>query len=148
MKITHNPQPIFHNPMNNTLKTAAPVLLAGLGTILSSCAEKTPERPNVVFVLIDEWRAQDLGYTGNTDVITPNIDRLASESVNLYNTISGCPVCSPYRGSWLTGQYPLTNGVFMNDVLLYPEAETFPKVFNAAGYETAYIGKWHLDGHG
>lgn len=134
--------------MKNTVKITIPLLLAGLGTSLSSCADKTPASPNVVFILVDEWRAQDLGYTGNADVITPNIDRLASESVNLYNTISGCPVSSPYRGSWLTGQYPLTNGVFVNDVLLDPEAESFPKVFKAAGYETAYIGKWHLDGHG
>ena len=134
--------------MNHTYKIVAPVLLAGLGASLSSCTDKTPERPNVVFVFVDEWRAQDIGYNGNTDVITPNIDRLATESVNLYNTISGCPVCTPYRGSLLTGQYPLTNGVFMNDVLLDPEAESLPKVYKAAGYETAYIGKWHLDGHG
>lgn len=127
---------------------AAPALLAGIGASLYSCADKTPEKPNVVFVLVDEWRAMDIGYNGNADVITPNIDNLASESVNLYNTISGCPVSSPYRGSLLTGQYPLTHGVFMNDVLLNPEAESFPKVFKASGYQTAYIGKWHLDGHG
>ncbi len=127
----------------------SPVLLTGIGAMLFSCAgAKSAELPNVVFVLADELRTQDLGYNGNTDVLSPHIDKLAGESVNLYNTVSGTPVCSPYRGSLLTGQYPLTHGVFVNDVLLDPEAASLPKIFNAAGYETAYIGKWHLDGHG
>ncbi len=134
--------------MKKQLIFAAPVLIASAGAVFSGCSEQAPVRPNVVFVFADEWRSQDLGYTGNNDVLTPHIDRLAGESVNLYNTISGCPVCSPYRGSLLTGQYPLTHGVFLNDVPLDPEAETMGKVFKAAGYETAYIGKWHLDGHG
>jgi arylsulfatase A-like enzyme len=68
--------------------------------------------------------------------------------VNFTNTISSCPVCCPYRATLLTGQYPITNGVFLNDVLLNPEAPTLGKVFKEAGYQTAYIGKWHLDGHG
>lgn len=124
------------------------VLLTGLSPLFFSCQEAEPRMPNVVFIFADEWRAQDFGYNGNTDVITPNIDQLARESVNVSNTISGVSVCCPYRASLLTGQYPLTNGVFVNDVLLNPEAESMAKVFKAAGYETAYVGKWHLDGHG
>jgi len=119
-----------------------------LGVISSPFIVQAQKPPNVIFVLADEWRAQDVGYNGNRDVITPNLDRLAGESLNLFNTISSCPVSSPYRGSLLTGQYPLTNGVFMNDVQLNPEAQTLSKVFRAAGYNTAYIGKWHLSGHG
>ena len=73
---------------------------------------------------------------------------MAGESINLVNVIiSCCPVSSPYRGSLLTGQYPLTTGIFMNDAQLNPRSQTLPKVFMAAGYKTAYIGKWHLDGH-
>ncbi len=134
--------------MKSYLNIKSPALMASIGAMLFSCTDKKPELPNVVFIFADELRTQDLGYTGNPDVLTPHIDNLATESVNLYNTISGCPVSSPYRGSLLTGQYPLTNGVFVNDVLLDPEAESMPRIFNAAGYETAYIGKWHLDGHG
>jgi len=81
-------------------------------------------------------------------VLTPNLDKLAEKAVNFTNTIATTPVCCPYRGSLLTGQYPLTHGVFVNDVMLNPEARTLGKSFKAAGYETAYIGKWHLDGHG
>jgi arylsulfatase A-like enzyme len=121
------------------------VLIGNLLPFSESLAQK---RPNVIFVLADEWRAQDAGFNGNKDVRTPNLDRLAGRAINFTNTISSCPVCCPYRGSLLTGQYPLTTGVFVNDVQLNPEAPTLGKVFRDAGYQTAYIGKWHLDGHG
>ncbi len=105
-------------------------------------------QPNIVFVFADQWRGQATGYAGDANVQTPHIDRLAGESLNLANTISTCPVCTPYRGSLLTGQYPLTHGLFVNDVPLDPAAVTMGKLFAAAGYDTAYIGKWHVDGHG
>ena len=105
-------------------------------------------RPNVIFVFGDQWRAQATGYAGNPDVQTPNLDRLASESVNFTHAVAGCPVCSPYRASFLTGQQPLTHGVFLNDVCLSDEAVSIARAYKQAGYETAYIGKWHLDGHG
>ena len=106
------------------------------------------KQPNLVFVLADQWRAQATGYAGNKDVRTPNLDRLAQESINFTNAVSGCPVCSPYRASLLTGQYWLTHGIFYNDKPLNPEATTIGKVYRQAGYQTAYIGKWHVDGHG
>ncbi|MHC4658350.1 MAG: sulfatase family protein [Planctomycetota bacterium] len=103
-------------------------------------------RPNLVFLLADQWRAQATGYAGNADVITPNLDGLAEESVNFTNAVSGCPVCCPYRASLITGRYPLTHGVFLNDVCLNNDAVSIAQAYSAAGYETAYIGKWHLDG--
>lgn len=110
---------------------------------------KTPaKRPNVVFVLADQWRAQDMGYLKGTAVKTPNIDKLASEGLMFTNAVSCMPVSSPYRASLLTGQYPITHGVFINDVPLNPEANTLGKCFKQAGYLTSYIGKWHIDGHG
>jgi arylsulfatase A-like enzyme len=107
--------------------------------------------PNVVFVFGDQWRAQATGYAGNPTVQTPNLDRLARKSVNFTHAVAGCPVCSPYRASLLTGQYPLTHGVFVNDVYLAPRASNAPSIaqaFATHGYDTAYIGKWHVDGHG
>ena len=104
--------------------------------------------PNVVFVLADQWRRQAAGYSGDPNALTPNLDKLAARSVNLTNAVSTCPVCSPYRASLLTGQYPLTHGVFLNDVCLSPKGATLAEAYAHAGYDTAYIGKWHLDGHG
>ncbi|GAF05291.1 sulfatase family protein [Saccharicrinis fermentans] len=112
-----------------------------------SCKNKI-EKPNIVFVFADQWRAESLGYAGNPDVKTPNIDQLASEGVYFTNAISTEPVCTPYRAMLLTGQYPLKTGMFMNDILLDPTSESFAKLFKKQGYNTAYIGKWHLDGNG
>jgi len=106
------------------------------------------KRPNVIFVFGDQWRAQATGYAGDPNVKTPNLDLLASESINFTHAVAGCPVCSPYRASLITGQFPLTHGVFVNDVYLQPNAVGMADAYAAAGYDTAYIGKWHLDGHG
>ena len=106
------------------------------------------KQPNIIFVFGDQWRAQATGYAGETSVRTPNLDRLAGESLNLVNAVSNCPLCTPYRASLLTGQYPLTHGLFVNDVPLDPNAASLGKAFASDGYDTAYIGKWHVDGHG
>ena len=105
-------------------------------------------KPNVVFLLTDQWRLQALGYAGNSQVQTPNIDRLAGESINFKHAISGYSVCCPWRASFLTGQYPLTHGVIVNDVPISSEPVGLGEAFKNAGYNTAYIGKWHVDGHG
>lgn len=109
--------------------------------------ERAP-KPNVVFVFADQWRAQAAGHAGDANIRTPNLDRLAGESVNFTNAVSCCPVCSPYRASLITGCYPLTHGVFLNDVCLGTGMVLIAEAFNDAGYTTGYIGKWHLDGHG
>ena len=102
--------------------------------------------PNVVLVFADQWRAQAFGYVGDPNVQTPNLDSLASRSVNCTHAVSGCSVCSPARASILTGQYPLTHGVFVNDVELGQDATSIAQAFSAGGYDTAYIGKWHVNG--
>jgi arylsulfatase A-like enzyme len=105
-------------------------------------------KPNILILLTDQWRAQATSYAGDPNINTPHLDSLAAISVNFKNAVSGMPVCSPFRASLLTGQRPLTHGVFMNDVQLDTNAVTLAKVFNKEGYDTGYIGKWHLDGHG
>lgn len=105
-------------------------------------------RPNVMFVFGDQWRQQATGYAGDPNVKTPNLDALARQSIHFTHAVAGCPVCSPYRASMLTGQRPLTHGVFVNDVYLQPRATSIAQAFSNAGYNTAYIGKWHVDGHG
>lgn len=105
-------------------------------------------RPNVLVVVADQWRAQAFGFSGDPNVQTPNFDKLAAESACFVNAVSGLPVCSPMRATMLTGQRPLTHGIFINDVPLNPAANSIGKVFGTAGYNTGFIGKWHVDGHG
>lgn len=107
---------------------------------------QTRRQPNIVFVLVDQWRAQAFGYTGDPNASTPAIDALAAESVNFRNAVSGFPVCSPYRASLMTGQYAVKHGLVVNDVHLQPNGPTLGETFQTAGYETAYIGKWHIYG--
>ena len=105
-------------------------------------------KPNLVFVFGDQWRSQATGYAGDPNARTPHLDALAQESINFTRAVAGCPVCSPYRASLLTGQYPLTHGVFLNDLCLGTAAVSIAEAFGNEGYDTAYIGKWHVDGHG
>ena len=104
-------------------------------------------RPNVIIILADQWRAQSTGFGGNPDVQTPNLDRLATQSVVFNTAVTVMSVCTPYRASLLTGQYPLTHGVFYNDKPLPNRAVTMGELYKQAGYRTGYIGKWHLNGH-
>lgn len=105
-------------------------------------------KPNVLVVVADQWRAQAFGFAGDPNVKTPHFDTLASSGIRFANAVSGLPVCSPMRATMLTGQRPLTHGVFINDVPLNPEAVSIGKTFKGAGYDTGFIGKWHVDGHG
>jgi arylsulfatase A-like enzyme len=104
--------------------------------------------PNIVFVFADQMRAQATGYAGDPNAITPTLDRLVSQSVHMTRAVSGYPVCCPARASLITGQYPQTHGVFVNDVQLGQGATSIAQACADAGYDTGYIGKWHLHGKG
>jgi arylsulfatase A-like enzyme len=122
--------------------------LHALGTAAGApalLAQRT-RRPNLLFILADEWRAQSTAYNGDPNVRTPVLDGLARQSVSFDTAVSTTPVCCPYRATLMTGQYPLTNGVFINDVELKPKGVTFGQAFAGAGYHTGWIGKWHLYG--
>ena len=103
-------------------------------------------RPNILFVFADQWRAAATGFAGNMQVCTPNLDRLAGQSVVFDTAVANCPVCTPYRASLLTGRYPLSTGMFVNDIRLGTDEVSIAHVLGDAGYQRAYIGKWHLDG--
>jgi len=104
------------------------------------------DQPNVVFAFSDQHRAHAMGCAGNDDVVTPNFDRLASNGTRYANACANDPVCSPSRGSLITGQYPTTHGVVSNDIQLPTDVPSIAEAFRDAGYRTGYIGKWHLDG--
>ncbi len=118
-----------------------------LGAASAGLAAGSKRRqPNVLFVIADEWRAQATNWNRDRNVDTPALDRFARQSVSFDNAVSNLPVCCPARASIMTGQYPLTNGVFINDVELKPNGTTLGEAFQSAGYRTGYIGKWHLYG--
>ena len=123
-------------------------LLAALSGLSMRCPAAETAKPNIVFLLADQWRASATGYAGDPNVKTPNLDRLAKEGLSFRNAVSVCPVCTPYRAALMTGRYPTSTGMFLNDAHL-PDVEVcIAETLKAAGYATAYIGKWHLDGRG
>ena len=99
-------------------------------------------RPNIIWILSDQHRAQAMGCAGDPNVQTPNIDRMAGPCVT---GIGGSPLCSPFRGSLLTSRYP-HQCIPGHDLPLPDDARTVAHAFSAAGYRTSYFGKWHVDG--
>lgn len=104
------------------------------------------KKPNVLFVFADQLRASSVGYAGEEPVVTPNLDRFAKEGANFSVGVSPMPVCTPYRGALITGRTPLSLGLVINDIPLKTTEISVAHAFADAGYATAYIGKWHLDG--
>lgn len=101
--------------------------------------------PNLVFVFADQMRGMDMGCAGNLEVHTPNMDRLAAEGLRFTQAYANTPVCGPSRASLVTGMHPVKHGVIANDLELPAEAPSIGKRLKASGYETGWIGKWHLD---
>ncbi|HBG28042.1 MAG: hypothetical protein A2Y10_17600 [Planctomycetes bacterium GWF2_41_51] len=131
-------------------------LKAGLLTstgILAGCnldslfQSKSKPKPNLLFVFSDQQSRDMLGCYGNQQLITPNIDTCAQDSIRFNHCVSSQPVCTPYRGMLMTGRHPLYNGCFSNDIqLLKTNGNSFAEVLKKNGYRTGYFGKWHLYG--
>lgn len=117
-------------------------ILASLSILSGAFAEK----PNIVVVLVDDLRWDDLGCTGHPFVKTPNIDRIAREGASFQNAFVTTPICSPSRGSLLTGLHTNKHGIIDNTDRSEQShrLKTFPQELQKGGYETAYIGKWHM----
>ncbi|WP_310378870.1 sulfatase [Flavobacterium sp.] len=138
---------------------------------LNSCAEKKTvsaikeTSPNVIFIIADDLGYTDLGVYGSSFYETPNIDQLANNSVRFTNGYANCPVCSPSRASFQTGKYPVNTGITdwikgrkvdvgatPNDRWVVPDTEydmklseiTIAEALKGKGYNTAFLGKWHL----
>ena len=107
---------------------------------------RTPRPPNVLWIFGDQHRAHATSYRGDRNVFTPNIDNLAREGMRFDCAVAGAPWCTPFRGALLSGRYPNQTGVIRTPSALAPEIPTVAHAFGAAGYHTAHVGKWHLDG--
>src|SRR5947209_4929193 len=107
---------------------------------------QSPPRPNFLFILMDDLRWDELRCAGHPFAQTPNIDRLAAEGARFRDAFVTAPLCSPSRASFLTGLYAHTHGITDNTERgeQSHRLATFPTALHAAGYETGFIGKFHM----
>ena len=122
------------------------VLSGGALAVAGSAPGKAPEtkpgkKPNIVIVIDDQFR-QDM----NKFIPTPNVDRLGREGITFPNMLSTTPLCTPFRGMLMTGRYPTHSGIVMNfvEANARQNPDCLANMFDRAGYNTGFIGKWHL----
>lgn len=109
-------------------------------------------KQNLLYIFADQWRYQAVGCHNSDQVVTPNMDRFAAESMDFTHAYSTFPLCSPHRASLMTGKYPFNVGMWTNckigleeKIMLKPQETCIGNVLKDGGYQTGYIGKWHLD---
>lgn len=125
----------------------APSLLSGHASNINASGTTATDQPNILIIVDDQLRRDALGvFGGGFNITTPNMDRLSNEGTNFRNSISSCPLCTPFRGMLNTGRYPTHSGIIFNFVDVSPKQNPhcMANVFGAAGYHTGLIGKWHL----
>jgi len=128
------------------IKTAGAALL-GLGG--RPCQARTnhrtrPRKPNLLFIWTDEQRADTMAAYGNTRIHTPNLNKLATQSVVFERAYVTQPVCTPNRSAVMTGLWPTTTGCTRNNIPLPVNTRVLPELLDDPDYRTAYMGKWHL----
>ncbi len=103
-------------------------------------------KPNILIIYPDQMRYDSMSPSGNRVVKTPNIQRLANEGVVFDNAFTSYPLCCPFRASMMTGKYPQGHGMYQNHFPLRADQEFLGERMREAGYQTLYVGKWHLEG--
>jgi len=107
-------------------------------------SQSQPQRPNILFIMTDDHAYQAISSYGSRINQTPNLDRIANEGMRFNRSFCTNSICAPSRAVLLTGKYSHVNGQIDNAVTFDGTQETFPKLLQRAGYQTAIIGKWHL----
>lgn len=122
------------------------LLIAGfaVGPTCVAAGEHPASRPNIVLCMADDQGWGDVGYNGHPVLKTPNLDRMARDGLRLDRFYAAAPVCSPTRGSVLTGRHPNRFGCFSWGYTLRPDEITLAQLLKQAGYATGHFGKWHL----
>ena len=106
---------------------------------------KDTSRPNVILCMSDDQGWGDTGYNGHPFLKTPNLDKMAAQGIRFNRWYAGAPVCSPTRGSAVTGRHPYRYGIpGANSGHMLPEEVTLAEALKTQGYTTGHFGKWHL----
>lgn len=106
------------------------------------------KQPNIVLFFSDQQRSDTVGLYGQKLNITPNLDELGNKGITFANAFTPQPVCGPFRAMLQTGKYPTETGCFTNQIALPTNIKTLANYFEEAGYDTGYVGKWHLASDG
>ncbi len=130
------------------------LLFGGVASLAATASAQNPQRrPNVILFMADDQGWGDTGYNGHQILKTPNMDLMARSGIRFDRFYSGAPVCSPTRGSCLTGRHPFRYGIFFanagrpgqaSEYALPDQEITLAEVLGPAGYRTGHFGKWHL----
>ncbi len=139
---------ISRREMLGLMGTTAAGLMGLSPDIAEALAGRMQGKPNIIFILGDNHRADFMGCAGHPFLKTPHMDRLAREGVLFRNTFNTTALCTPARASILTGCYAGTHGVKNNHTTWNYRKTTFLEYLSRNGYDTAFIGKWHMPGKG
>ncbi len=121
----------------------AGVCLAAVGS-LPVFGKSVSKKPNIILCMADDQGWGDVGYNGHPALKTPNLDAMAGESLRFERFYAAAPVCSPTRGSVMTGRHPNRFGCFKWGHTLRPQEVTVAEALKKGGYVTGHFGKWHL----
>jgi len=123
----------------------ANLLVVAIVITVAAPATAATSRPNIVLCMADDLGWGDVGFNGNRVIRTPHLDAMARAGLRFTRFYAGAPVCSPTRGSVLTGRHPYRYGIFFANVGHLPPGElTLAELLRTAGYRTGHFGKWHL----
>lgn len=135
-------------------------VISACSSVMDKMEAQTP--PNIVFILLDDWGWQDAAFMGSEYYLTPNMDKLASQSYKFTQAYSSSPNCAPTRAALYSGQYPQRTGIYTvksserghsiarrivptpNNTVLPDKVDTIAERLQSVGYKTAFIGKWHM----
>ena len=137
--------PVFRFVTSVFMVVCAVILVSAT---VGAASDGPGERPNILFILSDNFRWDCMGFMNHPFIKTPGLDKLAAEGIVFENSFNTTSLCSPSRASILTGTYAHTHGVLNNHTPWTGQKPTFLEFLSKAGYDTAFIGKWHMPGKG